>query len=961
MPIFTIKDEKTGRSIDVSGDRAPTKDEEREIIANLPSILQEESRPRFTPTPYGVGGGVSVAPPPNLEEATATMLRYGVPTVAALGTGGASLLAQVGAQALTSGLGEMGARAVEGQDVLSREGLAEAGKAAGYSLIPGRKQAKILETTATMAGSAALAEAIGSAISGELISKEGGIAEDAAGKMFKAGAISSGLGLGISGLSRGTGRMLSAAQDSARKRELLREVGIDKPVLSQINPEYAPMTNRMGAIYSDIGDALNSTESNISRELFDKIGNIPTNSEIADKVLPMVRKAQDIESGLKQAKNRQAQAKAMLERLEASPAQTADWQNAYEAAALEQLDAARRQASATFAIQNGFGEAASLTSHADDLTRTIGELDSAITSISKSLYSKTGLDPSRRIVSRDSLIKSAKSTLGDNVDTPVGQQIISSIEDVGKVDGVADPMLSWNQFMYLRDEIGSRLANFSPYKGRSEALASEVYKELGKEFRSSVEKSVGVKGLKDYDAAQAFWSEWTGTRDSNFTKDIFTDRRLDPSKQRVMSGITTSTLQSLADGVVKGEVQAIRNVTNAIDLVKRFSPEAADSMRASVGRAVRGAMIDKYKNDPSGLILALSEQASKEDILPFIHLAGFGKKQNLDLLAKAVRKYEKADITPEVLDSALSAADVVLGLDIGVIKKKANDAAALAVVGANELASKRLSEARNTATKANRDADEATKAFNEMVNNPILSVFTGRGKYTFTEEAGKVGKGTITDFVKTLSPKAGQRFMGALRQKDPQFADLISRKLLADELYRISGVDRNAVDAATSIDFDKLRALFKPSTPQDVERANHMRLLVGDIFDTRLKTFLNAFEKVAPELKKAQLIKRDSGAPVVSTVAGAAQPFIQIPGLSALGASAITTRIIGMLQKPRFDLLTYMATDPNFLKMTTKADRLSKALNTFPIQRTYLYLANAGLLSDMAAVDSEFIRPQPTR
>ena len=129
--------------------------------------------------------------------------------------------------------------------------------------------------------------------------------------------------------------------------------------------------------------------------------------------------------------------------------------------------------------------------------------------------------------------------------------------------------------------------------------------------------------------------------------------------------------------------------------------------------------------------------------------------------------------------------------------------------------------------------------------------------------------------------------------------------------------------------------------------------------DARMKRFLTAFDKAAPLLKEAKLIKQDTAAPVVSTAAGAAQPFIQIPGLSALGTAVIATRINKILDKPRFDLITYMATDPNFLTFAGKADKFSTAFRALPIQRSYLYLSNSALAGDMADEDASL--GQPTR
>ncbi|MFN9956909.1 MAG: hypothetical protein ACK55I_27725, partial [bacterium] len=125
-----------------------------------------------------------------------------------------------------------------------------------------------------------------------------------------------------------------------------------------------------------------STEANITKELFDIVGSVPTNSEVASKVSPLIQTANDAEAALKQARQQQTQAKARLSALEAAPVQSSNWQEAYETAALDQLAAVRREAAAKFAAQQNFGSVASISSHADDLTRTITDLDSAVKDVS---------------------------------------------------------------------------------------------------------------------------------------------------------------------------------------------------------------------------------------------------------------------------------------------------------------------------------------------------------------------------------------------------------------------------------------------------------------------------------------------------------------------------------------------------------------------------------------------------
>ena len=952
MPIFNIKDNETGRVFKIRADSPPTESEINEIFSTADKPVETKPSQYFTPSPYGVGGGVNVSPQPRLAEMTEGMLRYGAPAVIALGTGGASLGVQAGLNALANVAGETAARAISGQDITSAESVAESAKAGIYGAIPLRKAAKVLETAAVFGGGSALAESFGGLINKSLTSQDEVVKSQAEDQVIQSGLLGGVLGGSFSLGGRTIGKITSFAQESENVRSFLNQIGIKTPALSQIVPEYAPITNRIAARDPELQAKLVSTESDITREIFDIIGNIPTNSQVASKVAPLLESANKAKASLDEASSSQAAAKAKIAALEAAPAQSSKFQEEYEAAALEQLAAVRREAAAKFSAQQNFGSATSIASHADDLTKTILKLDGAVSDVSSALYSKTGLNGADEIVSRSDLLSSAKATLGDQASSPRGKQIIDAIENVGKIDNEIPELLSWNQFKNLRDEMSSKWTGFNEnYVSRAEALAGNVYKNMGGTLKKSIKDRLGPENAEAFDAAQSFWYNWSQTRDSNFTRSIFDSQRRVLDGQ-VYSGVTVSSLEQIASGILKGDVQSIRNIVRGIHLVGRYSPEAANEMRWSVGKAMNGAMLDKHLNDPSGLIVDLAFQSNKADVLPFIQLSGFPDKEELNQLATAVRKYDKKDLTPAVMEEAFTAGDSILGLASGVVKQKVNSAALLAVYGNTQKSRELLAGAKKLADKNNLSFDEANRVYNETINNPLFSIFTGKGNYKFSEEAGRVGSGTISHFLMTVNPDSAHKFMGALRAKDPEFATLVSRKILADELYRVSGVDRQSKDAATKVDFDKLRRMFKPTLPQDVERSKQLKLIVGDALEGRMRQFLTAFDKAAPRLKQAQLIKQDASTPISSTGAGIAQAFLGLPGFSALGASVLATRLGQIIDKPRFDLLTYMATDPDFLRKMNKFNNFSSGISSLPVQKGYLYLANSGLAADMADEDA---------
>lgn len=925
---------------------------DEQIVAAIRKLESEPTSeaPQFAATPYGIGAGMK--PSPYLQETTEMALRYGVPAVAAMGTMGASIPIQMAAGLAAGVSGEAGARGAAGQGVLTPQGMGEVTKAGILGAIPLRAGAKVLETAATMGAGSALAEALGASVAGQE-------AED---RPLVAGSLAAAAGTGMGFAGKLAGKISTSAAQNAILQGYLRDVGVEKPALPQIISEYAPMANRQAAGNPALANQLASTESQITKQLFDLVGDVPSNSEIAAKMAPLAEAATRTEAALKQAKTEYANSTARLAALEAQPQQTAAYQEAYESAALSKLLAARKQAAATFAAQQNFGDAASIGAHANDLTRGVVDLDKAVKDVSSALYSKTGLDGASDIVSRSDLMAAAQRSLQDQATSPVGLAILNAIENIGKVDGVAPERLSWNQFKNLRDEMSSKWASLDEnYVNRAEALAGNVYKDLGGTFREAVRRGMGDEKADAFDAAQRFWYEWSQTRSSNFTRPIFQAPRVimdRAGRQEVVSGITESSLNGLAKGLLEGKAQALSNIDGAIRLVGQYSPEAANNIKATVGRAMRGALIDQYRNDPAGLVTALAEQVQKADVRPFIELTGFGNKDKLMELSKAMRSFKKEDLTPGVIEEALAASAPAMGLKTAVVMQEVKDAAAASVVGATQKATQKLEAARNRAIKAGISLNDLQNEYNQVLNNPIMSVFTGRGTYKFSEEAGKVGKGTISDFVMNLGPDAGQRFMGALRQKDPQIAELVSRKLLADELYKISGIERKAKDATSKVDLDKLRRLYRPSLPQDKERAKQLEKLVGDAFYSRFNRFFTSLEKALPTLKEANLVTRDTAAPILSTAAGAAQPVIQIPGVSALGASVLATRLGRILEKPYFDLLTYMATDPGFLSAAAKGENFAAAIKSLPVQRGYLYLSNKALATDMAEVDEESKRPR---
>lgn len=139
------------------------------------------------------GGGISAGPigPEAEKKIGKAALRYGVPVVAGIATGGASIPAQIAAGATAAGLGEAGAQTVEniveGQEYRPREILGATVRGAA----PVFKGAYGLPKTI---GAAGLAGGLGGLAEGKGPLKEAGIQAGAVGALGTIGKVAGGLG-----------------------------------------------------------------------------------------------------------------------------------------------------------------------------------------------------------------------------------------------------------------------------------------------------------------------------------------------------------------------------------------------------------------------------------------------------------------------------------------------------------------------------------------------------------------------------------------------------------------------------------------------------------------------------------------------------------------------------------------------------------------------------------------------
>ena len=880
-----------------------------------------------------------------LASTPAMAARYGIPIGAAVATGGMSLPLQAAIGFGAGALGEAAALGLEGKSLATPESAGEVAKSAVLSSTVVRPAAKVLESAAVMGGFSALAEATGNLVAGREISQN----------VLQSTAVPAVAGAGIGMLGRLGAKYSDVAQRNAERRQWFSEVGIKQPTAGMLEPDLANLERVVARDNPELANRRNSTESFIMSDFYDRLGAIPSNQVMADSFGNIVGRMDEASAAMKQANQAyaDAQAKAVAAR-EAAQVDPVAAQELFEQAAVEKLNANRQRAAAAVFAAKVAGPKVSLTAYADELTSGLLQLDDTVSTVSRGLYGKTGLKETEEIVSREDLLRSAKATLGGQSSSTAGKRILDAIENLGKTEGdeAAPEMLSWVQFQDLRDEMSRRFGNENDkYLNRAEALASRVYTNLGDVFREAIGTAKGTEAATAYDAAKDFWMNWSQLRDSNFGRSIFQIPKRAAQDKTIRSGLTVETLKDVGNKILDGDIQTLRTVNDAIRLVAGHEPQSAELVRATVGRALRGSIEEQYVNRPIDLVEKLAAMGKKEDVSPYLRLAGFDPDKAAALLP-AVKKYSKADLSPDIIKNALESQDVALGLARGVMERQLRDSAAYAAIGQKQKSIDLLKRADKAAKDAGIAEQDARTLYSQVSANPLLAAFSGKGGYSLSKEGGVVGEGSISHLIMSLGPDAGARMMGELRRVNPELATLVSRKVIADELYRITGVQRNAKEATSKIDVAALRKFYKPEVPQDIERLEQIKRIAGSAMTGRVQTFFSNLEKVYDKLQEGQFM-RGSQSEAAATAAGLAGVLIKIPGLSALGAYALVRRIDRLFFKKKYDILSYFATDPSFVAAAANTKKWHEIMSSMPVRRAYLYTQHRGLADDMASDDLE--------
>lgn len=892
----------------------------------------------------------------------------GAPVVAAIafppsGLAGYLALAGIG------GLGETTARAIEGKSLTSREGLGEAAKAAVLSGMPmgkikaaypagnsfiqnvGRDVGQAVKMGAISGGTQAAAETTGRAVAGAEQYQSTG---EALGDV----AVPVAFGILTGGLSSRLGG-IGARKEALRDRQkLLDDVGVKDPTAAMLDPSMAQWETRVANTSPELKERILKSQTDIAKNFFATMGEVESNATVADALRPLIAKVDSAEVNYARAQELAETAKKNFQRANEAVGLPENKRNELIAkASADVLNTIGAKARAVYEANAAVGDAVSNTAKAADLSRVVGDLYEARTAIGRQLYKDAGIPLAEGLFGKTEMIEAARLALGERADSIDGKRILDVIRNAGA--DPARPSLSLADLQSLRARMSDAFADKAADPRSlsiAEGLASRAYGALGETSRKVIAQSYPPEVAQRYGQAVDFWRETAKVSNSDLGRALL---------QR--GQITDSTLGSLASGIVAGNVDELNQFKEFTTLLRGYRPEVADLAEQTMAGALKNAFVRKHTK--AGVVNypgLLDDLANAPKDLPFeIQNLGFGTRDTIKQWSAVAKDYKPAEVTDRVMESVLLNPEVRKAIEFGgadaggVIRKvtageiyrdKVAAEVATRMADATKESRKAQQEALAFLKRAEIDEASAKKILEEVQNDPVLSAFSGKGRYNLTNETQKTGSGTVTHLIGNMPPAAAGSMMAALRQRDPQLAKLVEQRLLANELTSLAKVDPNTPGGERALKLADVRAFFNPI---EQDRANSrlafLENTVGKESLNRLKNLTTKLAVIDDDIRRGRF-------PTTPEM----QSLVDAASLGAAGASgsrpamfmAIFQRMRDAASRSAYNLLAAAITDPEIgRKVFDPAMNLSQALGSLPAQKAYLLTNDAALQEDIQKLD----------
>jgi hypothetical protein len=961
---------------DAAGNAADAKmiaDEIRRLRSASPEPQAEgpvTPLPQKEPEPFFTHGNDGLTPNQmvDVSRKMGVITARAAPVVASIVAPPVGIAGWLGLAAVGGG-SEMAAQALEGNNPFLQKNLAQAGKAAVLTGMPTSKVApggwlkagwEATKTGLVAGATEATAETVSRSIEqGRLASYEN-IKDGLRGTSAPAVAT-----FALSGISSKLSGSLGAARetiDANRQRNI--DIGItpENTTLATLVPGTAHWEQnvaRRGA--AGVREQVLGQQSDITRHFASLVDKAATNPELAKQLNPIIEVVQAAERKLVHAEEASKGAVLNFQKLSAA-ADQAQAPNAALSAAFAQasqdvLMTVSAKAAARWERNNALGQFVTNSQKAAELTKTVEELFEARKAISKALYTDTGIPMGAPLFAKQDLITAAKAGMG-GVDEVDAHKIIEVIKGYG-VDATSTH-LSLGDFQGLRAKISNAFADKIDPKAldRAEALANRAYGAMGEAGKGTIKVNFGDEVLVKYEAAQKFWRETSEASKSALGRSLL---------QR--GDIIDSTITQMASGIANGNVDELNQFKtfigyiNDLSSVNKNNPAVAKQAVQVMEGALRNAFILKHsttgKLNHDALLTELMGGVRLEKDLPFpIERLGFGNRDTISQMRGVVREFKKEGLTESVMNDMLASAEVRQAIEVGgadagkvirreiaqrVYKDKAYTRAALEYAGMKGKAE----DAGKVAERLKIDEGYAKKVMEDIQNDPVLSAFTGKGKWKLTDELGATDDRSVTGFITKMDPAKAKVLMDGLRAKDEQLAKLVEDRVLTDKLSVLFKTETEAPGASQRLKLHEVRAFFNPIHDRG---SQPIALLEGALDGPTLRRVKSVAEKLAT-IQDEFLRGNFPGTKEMQALVDAAgiRAVVKGEGRSWLYAFS---RLRDALSTGAYSVLSKALVDPDHASaLFDPSMTIAEALGSLPAQKAYLLANDAVFMNDVKKLE----------
>ena len=856
--------------------------------------------------------------------------RFGVPLLAAPGGPAAMVPAAMA--------GEAAAQMIEdGGEVKDPGAIAKAGF---MGAIPVGVLARggVLAQGAKMAGATALAEGLGETAK-RSIAARGFATYDSAGDAAAGMAPAAVLG-GVLGAASGkAGKFIEAGEQRADRLAALKDAGIEKPTLDLIFPGESALAARVATANPSIA----KMRVDATRPLMDQFEAIaqgaPEHEEIYAALRPYVGKIDATRNEVAKLEETAASLGAKASEAKSAAAATPDEiaQVTAEASAAE-LNALNAKARMLHEANANLGGFMDYDATAQQFHDVVDRLFSTRRQIGAAKFSAAGVPDDQPIFPKADLLASAKQALsGRYRGTDMEKQILGAIQDAG---GEGDA-LTLGQFREMRAAISNRFSGMDPRQAKAyEAAAGTAYGALSNASKRVIAELPGAN-IDAYNDAINYWRDTSEAASSRYARPLLSN---EPSE---------TTFQSLANDIASGKKAEVRSFNDFVQSVAQDSPEVARLAAQQLTGAIRNSFLGNARNgfgiDTRKLTEALARASGNFDVgaLGFGSVADIKRWQNT-FQEYGLKNVAQADLeamfaSPEVQKAALggaSIADAVRPAAARMAYEQAVRKQVLAdLAGLKPEAAKRAAEAQQLAQKARIDVGTRRKILADIEADPVAQAFAGGQDFGIPQRPG-AGGGTSNAVVNTmlnLGPAEAPRLLTALKQRSPETAEMLQRRVLADTFQFMRPA--NTPGHVWALDKAKVQRFFVPAAGSpEATHAATVRAIVGPQTFSRYEKLLRAVQMVADVEKSGGIVSAD-GAKTIFASSGLARGIAMSGGGNATAVMSGVRAVQGLVDKQRFNLLSWLATDGKFANaFWNHGGNLGAALKSPTLQRSALLL-----------------------